>query len=1027
MSTYDVKGKILIIKPPHHYMPIGLAYVLGCLEREGIPFDFVDLFRFPKTNLKDILLKDNYFAIATGGLVGDFRYIHQIILFCKNIRPGIPFILGGGITRDLSSDLLFSRLPIDYAVLGEAETSLPHLLYVISEGVYDRLDDCNGVLFRSPDGNEIVRKSPLRLDLDKDDPLPAYRHIDVNSYMTLWNHYTYGKMRAMPVLTGRGCKGRCSFCSPTLGRFHARKIEYIIREIQEYYDLYHPDIFEFLTEIMFETEEKMAEFCKEYKKLPFSTPWVGCLRVDIDPEILYVMKDAGCICVNIGIESGSDRILQMMKKRTTIEEVTRFIRTAREVGIFLDAAAMLANEGESIAELRATMDIFINEDILRPAIQLPVAYPGTLIYKNAVKRGLIQDEWEHLNKVIFGIGPKDPDVCKKYYVNISDIPNDMFWPAVYQEYRRYMNHLYRRCSAVNMSKELDPESESISITGHCPECHKLLRVNGKYSENFLNMVEKCPDCKIDVYFNPFDFEETREHALSLNRLLREADRLVIYGTNENAYALFIYSVLDIPFDRVMGFVDPEGKKNSDLYFYFPRLTVEDMYELNPDIILKVDSPRSPVPLPAKGALQNPRVVSLAPAEWIAQNQEQGYEASMEHDDTLYAFYDLGISPATFDVVAFLVLAELERKKKGCASLHVAIVPGHVEGFRDGDLMAYQKRGAVDCNNDYMRWRLKNIVIPCCWLISSCQQITVCASRKEAESLKTLLAKHIFPDGYALSSPIERYSPIYTMTAASHEPFFPSICATPQARRFAENWILTNLGDRKLITISLRECAYEHDRNSSLEDWGAFVRSLDMSVYCPVIIRDIETSFYPLPEIFNGAISFKEAVWNLELRAALYELSYLNMFVGNGPDAMCCYNRKTRFIKLRTSASSLGGASEQYLKSCAMRSGTQLKWATPFQRLAWEDDKLEVLQRIFEEMCNKIDRFTSSGIEDLIATFNAAIKENNLNNAEWVSSLAVEQFPENSQAWLIRSKALQLTNQLEDAISAAKQAVLLKNH
>ena len=501
------------------------------------------------------------------------------------------------------------------------------------------------------------------------------------------------------------------------------------------------------------------------------------------------------------------------------------------------------------------------------------------------------------------------------------------------------------------------------------------------------------------------------------------------------------NLFDLDYSRIQGFVDLTRQYSGKSYVNYPVFNVEDIVDLAPDCILMVADILNGESIIsdfyAKKQISSPEVLylfdkqSLDTLQGISSRQTllKQKEADLDARQTnvLYAFYDLEVSPTTFDITAFLVLAELERNTIGCSTLHIIIVPSSDEGFCSNDLERYHRSGESSYNSDTLHWRLRNILVPCCWLIPSCQNITVCTSREEAQGIENSLVKHVFPKQYTVCSPVENYDAKHIIDAVSQKAFLPSIQATPQARFFVSTWIQTNVAERKLITINLRDCAYQLGKNSIAKQWGSFANSLDPAIYCPVVIRDIDAAFKPVSPEFKGIHIFPEIVWNLELRAALYELSYLNMFVGNGPDAMCCYNRKTRFIKLRTSASSLGGASEQYLKSCAMRSGTQLKWATPFQRLAWEDDKLEVLQRIFEEMCNKIDRFTSSGIEDLIATFNAAIKENNLNNAEWVSSLAVEQFPENSQAWLIRSKAFQLTNRLEDAIFAAKHAVLLKNH
>lgn len=322
-------------------------------------------------------------------------------------------------------------------------------------------------------------------------------------------------------------------------------------------------------------------------------------------------------------------------------------------------------------------------------------------------------------------------------------------------------------------------------------------------------------------------------------------------------------------------------------------------------------------------------------------------------DVLYAFYDLAVSPATFDIVKFLLLAELEQKRAACDLLHVVIAPGLAEGFREGKIEAYHRAGAVDYDIDSLRWRLRNILVPCCWQIPSCREVTVCMSREEAQTFQASLVKYVFPKGYTVRFPKANYDERYILEATSKGAILPSIQATPQACRFVSDWIHLKAGKRKVITITLRECSWHLDRNSNLNEWGAFARSLDPNIYCPVLLRDTEAAFKPLPSELNGLLVFPEASWNIELRVALYELSYLNMFTNSGPSTLCRLDRQARSITFKLITSTFD---EEYIRySWGIEPGSQLEFQTPFQRLVWEDDRLEVIKNAFREMCNKIER------------------------------------------------------------------------
>ena len=378
--------KLLLIKPSYEHTPIGMAYVMGVLQKEGISFDFHDMNLNRNKCIQDVINNEDYFCVATGGLVGDFHDICKIIWESKKTNPNIPVILGGGITNDVVPDLLFKTMPVDYAVRGEAETALPGLLKVLL-GKDHNIHACCGLMFKDKTSGQIVKTTLKMLDLDNHDPLPLYKYVDMEHYINNWNHPTFGKIRAMPILTGRGCRGRCSFCSPTLGRFRKRKYDDVFAEIEEYNQRYKPEAFMFINEILYQTTEEIIEFCKQYRKLSDSKPWMCLLRADIDPTVFPFMRDSGCFGINIGIESGSDKILKSMRKGVDKAQVLNVIRALKKTDFVIEFSFMLANEGETEEDMKSTIDLLIEEEIVYHTIGLTSAYPGTKIYRNALKRG----------------------------------------------------------------------------------------------------------------------------------------------------------------------------------------------------------------------------------------------------------------------------------------------------------------------------------------------------------------------------------------------------------------------------------------------------------------------------------------------------------------------------------------------------------------------------------------------------------------------------------------------------------------
>lgn len=329
----------------------------------------------------------------------------------------------------------------------------------------------------------------------------------------------------------------------------------------------------------------------------------------------------------------------------------------------------------------------------------------------------------------------------------------------------------------------------------------------------------------------------------------------------------------------------------------------------------------------------------------------------KNSHVLYSFYDFAVAPATFDVVTFLTLAEITRKKYCCDSIHVIIVPGFESGFRKGDLKSYNLLSGNNnqYNSDYMKWRLNNIVIPCCGLLPTCNEMSIFSSREDALKFEKAFAEKIFPEKYSVSFPDsviqnDGFHHIkFLIDLAQQNVEIPNIIAPKYGYDTVKKWIEQNCGSRKLITITLRESSYQIERNSNISAWAGFIRSIDQSIYFPVIVRDTEKALEPLPPLLIGLAVFPEAAFNIHIRAALYQLSFLNMSVNNGPFAICLYNSKISYIMVVHSKTDYG-----QLKWNDIEPGTQPEICNQFQKWVWNDDTLEVLRREFHEMVEKID-------------------------------------------------------------------------
>ncbi|MBN1577151.1 MAG: cobalamin-dependent protein [Chitinispirillaceae bacterium] len=578
--------KILVINPPYQMFPIGIAYVLACLENHGVRFDFADA-QFGN-GYKRLLKKNDYRAVATGGLIAQFKFFQDVFRSVREINPQTPVILGGNITKDMRSEFLFDKLGITYGIIGEAETSLPFLLDAMMKKETS-LDTIPGLLYKDLNTGEIKKNPVRRLDLSNTNILPAWHWINVDYYINVWEYSIFGRRLAMPVISARGCIGACTFCSPLMGAFRKRPVEHVIQEIEFLNARYTFDWIAFFSEMFYATKKDIVNFCEAYKMVKPQKKWLCDLRADadIDEETLRLMKECGCADIFVGIESGSNKILKSMNKRTTKEQVIHFYRIAKSAGLPCDGNIMVGNEDETEADIKETVDMVIDEE-MNAQERLTNAYPGTKMFENAVKCGLAADGWESLQRFDFECYIWDYNLTKKQYINITGIPNEKFWEIIIRELRRFNTHISTRYNAKDMTY-VYKFGLLIKVTGVCADCGNAVTL--AVPRKTLGIRTSCRNCYRPVMFNLYELKEFNGHYRLLCAELQKAKQLAIAGTKIEASFMLRYDYFKLSYGSLLGFIEMDQRAPEvSEFIHMPRYRMTDLLDVRPDTILIVDDP-----------------------------------------------------------------------------------------------------------------------------------------------------------------------------------------------------------------------------------------------------------------------------------------------------------------------------------------------------------------------------------------------------------------------------------------------------
>lgn len=317
-------------------------------------------------------------------------------------------------------------------------------------------------------------------------------------------------------------------------------------------------------------------------------------------------------------------------------------------------------------------------------------------------------------------------------------------------------------------------------------------------------------------------------------------------------------------------------------------------------------------------------------------------------DTLYAFYDLKVSPASFDFLIFLQLAEMRRCRLNYKKLKIIVVSASDEfTFREDKFKSTEMKQMM----------LRNVVIPMCNLVPSCHGVDVLTRRSElAFYWSTGLARaNVFPRDYTPDAPIADYGYQGINAAYLRDERISCFTAPPEHRAMAKRFLERHSHGKKVVTITLREASHQLSRNSQLDGWVDFLDWLPKSEYCPVIIRDAEQLYGDLPCLGNY-VHADFAAGSILFRAALYEEAYINMFVNNGPTSLC------RMMNARSLSFRL--VNEEHESASAAWIGTriglevgksQFHAANKSHRCSWKSDSFKHIKQSFLELRNLIER------------------------------------------------------------------------
>jgi len=359
-------------------VPIGLYYVGAILKENYYDVEILnwhDINKTPERIEKELKEKKPDvigFSILHANRWGGI----DIARTAKRILPKVKIVFGGIGTTFLWEHLLSNFKEIDFAVLGEGEYSTLELVRCIGKKNYEGINDIKGIAFRK--GRKIFKtKDPEVIkDLDKL-PMPS-------------KYFNFQHLSS-----SRGCPANCTFCgSPKFWghkvRFHS--LEYFVEQMEE---LYRKGVsFFYVSDDTFTMKkDRVIQICKKIIERELNITWVAISRVNyVNEEMLSWMRKAGCIQISYGVESGSEKIRDILNKNIKTNDIKRAFALTTRYGILARAYFIYGSPGEDRDTIQETIDLINEIKPLGIIFYILDIFPGTALYADFQKKTKLGDD-----------------------------------------------------------------------------------------------------------------------------------------------------------------------------------------------------------------------------------------------------------------------------------------------------------------------------------------------------------------------------------------------------------------------------------------------------------------------------------------------------------------------------------------------------------------------------------------------------------------------------------------------------------
>jgi anaerobic magnesium-protoporphyrin IX monomethyl ester cyclase len=396
--------------------PIGLAYIAAVLRDAGHHVRLIDgpgeaLTRFTNVPGPAGTLQLNGLTAAeivdrvdpateivgiTHMFLHEWPTIRDIAERLKVKIPGAAIVIGGENATGFWPWIFESTDAVDYCVLGEGEATMLELVARLKTG--RSTADLPGIASRAGKADAPAQLSGRMTNLEAI-PRPAWEYTEIESYMSVADNHGVNRGRSIPMMATRGCPYQCTFCSsPSMWttKYVLRTPEDVVDELRSYVERYRVSNVNFCDLTVVIRREWTIAFCQLMIRENVGVTWQlpsGTRSEALDAEVLELMYDAGCRNITYAPESGSERMLNVIKKKVKLPKMLESLRAAERQGLRTRVSVIIGHPEERRVDTWQSLKLLMKTAWVGchdASVMIFSPYPGSEDFRRLVDSGRLQ-------------------------------------------------------------------------------------------------------------------------------------------------------------------------------------------------------------------------------------------------------------------------------------------------------------------------------------------------------------------------------------------------------------------------------------------------------------------------------------------------------------------------------------------------------------------------------------------------------------------------------------------------------------